>query len=145
MPFFIIFLILPLAEIAAFAAAADEIGFFTALALLILNIVIGIVVVQNQGLKTVFGLRNAFDRRQTPLGDIFDGFCQVSAGILLIIPGFLTDILGFMLLIPLVRQFLRYIIRRHTTWVVDIQTTASEDIIEGEYEHIPKDRLNRPD
>ena len=139
MPFFIIFLILPFAEIAAFAAMADEIGFFSALAFLVLNIVIGVAVIQNQGLKTVFGLRDAVDRRQTPLGVIFDRFCLVVAGFLLIIPGFITDIFGYALLIPYLRRFLRHIIKTRTSWA------SNDDIIEGEYEHIPKDRLDRPD
>ena len=79
-----------------------------------------------------------------PLNEMFDGFCLVAAGALLITPGFLTDTIGFALLLPPVRAALRSAIKKHTRWsayyetgdMYEPQRPRSPEIIEGEYERL---------
>lgn len=146
MPFIILFLVLPFVELAVFANVSEHIGLWTTLSLALITAIIGGAVVKYQGIQTLFGMRIALEQGQMPLSEIFDGFCLVAAGALLITPGFVTDTIGFALLVPAFRSFLRHIIRNHTQWSVASEQNWNSrnqrregDIIEGEYEHVDGD------
>ena len=118
---------------------SDEIGLGSALLFALLTAIIGGSVVRMQGMQTILSIRESMDHGRIPTSEIFDGFCLVAAGALLITPGFLTDAIGFSLLIPLFRTFLRGIIKNHTTWSVNTsgfthRAPRDPNIIEGEYE-----------
>lgn len=136
MPFFIILLILPLIEIMVFASVADEIGFFMALLLLIVSGVTGMTLLRQQGLHTAFTLQQAMHTGRLPAEDIFDGLCRTAAGLLLIIPGFVTDILALLLLIPVMRRGLHKVMSK--------KMPSEGEVLEGEYERVEEDheRLN---
>lgn len=144
MPFLVIFILIPFVELAVFASVSEHIGIWTTLSLAFLTAILGGFLVKYQGLQTIIAMREAMDRGQMPLTEIFDGFCLVAAGALLITPGFVTDSVGFALLIPPVRAGLRHLIRTHTTWAVSAGTdewsgrasSFDGDIIEGEYERM---------
>lgn len=151
MPFIIIFFILPFVEIAVFMKVGDEIGLMTTLILAFATAVIGGLLVRHQGLQTLFSLRRNVEAGQMPVREIFDGFCLVAAGALLIIPGFVTDTAGFLLLIPQIRE----ILRRAVAGYLEVRVTgtkakdapassphrpASGGVIEGEYKRIDEDK-----
>ena len=141
MPFLIIFIVIPLIELAIFAAVTDKIGLWTALLLALFTAIIGGNVVRMQGLKTIVSMRGSMDQGRIPTSEIFDGFCLVAAGALLITPGFLTDAIGFSLLVPIFRDWMRQFIKDHTNLGVDaagFQYRSDNDptIIEGEYEDL---------
>ena len=145
MPFFLIFVIIPLLELFIFAAVSEHIGLLTALLFALLTAIIGGSVVKFQGLQTLGSMRTSMDRGRIPAAEIFDGFCLVAAGALLITPGFLTDAIGFSLLIPHFRRFLREIIKKHTNFTIETsgfrdQRYQDPDIIEGEYENLDPDQ-----
>ncbi|MCE7886475.1 MAG: FxsA family protein [Alphaproteobacteria bacterium PRO2] len=131
MPFYVLFIIFPLMELWAFVEVCGEIGFITAVLLLIASALIGGALVRYQGFQTVLAMHDSFDRGRIPAGELFDGFCIVAAGVLLIAPGFITDILAVLLLVPRLRGLLKSFLRRQPGW-----TTADSGIIEGEYERI---------
>lgn len=146
MPFLIIFIVIPFTELAIFASVSEHIGIWTTLSLAFLTAIIGGMLVKYQGFHTFLSMRQALDSGKMPLTEIFDGFCLVAAGALLITPGFLTDTIGFALLVPPVRAALRHFIRTHTSWAVSAgtqewrsRTTDHEDIIEGEYERMDEE------
>jgi len=144
MPFLIIFVVIPLIELFLFAALSDVIGLFTALLFALFTAVLGGSLVKQQGIQTLLSLQNRMDKGQMPLNEIFDGLCLVSAGALLITPGFLTDGIGFALLVPKFRQFLRYVIKEHTNWATQSGTftrnsSNDDDIIDGEYKNLDDD------
>ena len=107
MPFLLIFLGIPLVEIAVFMAVGEQIGVGTTLFLALITAIIGGIVIKHQGISTFMAVQNSLQRGNMPLYELFDGFCLVAAGALLITPGFVTDFIGFMLLLPPFRGFFR--------------------------------------
>lgn len=142
MAFLIIFIIIPLVELAIFIAVSDLIGLGTALLLVLLSAIVGGGMVRHQGLQTLASVSAALEQGRVPLSALFDGICLVAAGALLIVPGFLTDMLGILLLVPSMRAFLRGAIRDHTDWglAAPEDPVSHPSVIEGEYE-----RVERPD
>ena len=92
---------------------------FNALLLALLTAVIGGAVVRHQGLQTLHAVQQAMSMGKMPLGELFDGICLIIAGATLITPGFITDTIGFLLLIPQFRKALQDAIKTHTSWTVE--------------------------
>jgi UPF0716 protein FxsA len=153
MIFLTIFVIIPFIEILLFMSIGAKIGMMTTLLLAFLTAVIGGSIVRQQGLHTLKAIQLSVDRGQIPLDELFDGICLIIAGATLITPGFLTDTIGFLLLIPAFRNIVRYGLRKHTKFGVetfgpDFQApprgqgytqTPPQDIIEGDYERLDED------
>ena len=145
MPFFIIFLLIPFIEIAVFIWVGGQIGIGVTLLLTFLTAVIGGLIIKYQGLFTVSTMRDTLTRGALPVKEIFDGFCLVTAGAMLITPGFVTDIIGFTLLVPPVRDAIRDRIAqsRHFQFKAGSHdgtdhrsNTPPPGVIEGEYERV---------
>ena len=146
MPLFLIFLILPLAEFYCFAMVGARIGFITAICLIFLAFFIGAALIKAQGMRNVLNLQRSMKPGQMPLNSLFDSLCQIAAGLLFMTPGFLTDILGVLLLIPSARNIMRGWIHKNTAWEMHgtykefrAQRPYDPDIIEGEYERLDPD------
>jgi len=99
-------------EIAVFGAVAGEIGFFAALLSCFAAGAVGVILVQQQGLGLLVRLRDAANRGLMPMNEMFDAACLMAAGILMIFPGFVSDAVGLVLLIPMLRQHLRSTLAR---------------------------------
>jgi UPF0716 protein FxsA len=100
---------IPFLEIALIIKAGQTIGFWQTFLLILLAMVAGIYVIYEQGLQ---GLRRSIDamsRGHSSAGPLLDGAFVILAGFLLIFPGFITDLIGLLLLIPPLR-------RRFSTW-----------------------------
>ena len=141
MPFLILFVVIPLVELGIFAAVSEHIGLGTALLFALFTAIIGGNLVRMQGIQTIMSMRGSMDQGRIPVSELFDGFCLVAAGALLITPGFLTDAIGFSLLVPQFRSVLKHVIKNHTNWSVNAQGFSSRaphdpTIIEGEYENL---------
>ncbi|ALG70305.1 exlusion protein FxsA [Azospirillum thiophilum] len=109
----LLILLLPILEIVGFIQVGDWLGAGPTIGLLALSVVVGVLLVRHQGLASLTRAQAAAARGEAPIGTVLDGFCAVLAGILLIIPGFLTDLLGLALLIrPLRRGIGRWLLRR---------------------------------
>ncbi|WP_207455743.1 FxsA family protein [Azospirillum sp. SYSU D00513] len=102
----LLFLLLPIAEIAAFAQVGDWIGALPTVGLVLLSIVAGSLLLRRQGLSVLRRAQEAAARGEDPVGAVFEGFCIVVAAFLLIVPGFLTDIVGLLLFVRPVRNAL---------------------------------------
>lgn len=109
----LLILLLPILEIVGFIQVGDWIGAGPTIGLLALSAVVGVLLVRHRGLSSLSRAQAAAARGEAPIGTVLDGFCAVLAGILLIIPGFLSDILGLVLLIgPLRRGIGRWLLGR---------------------------------
>ena len=103
--FFLIFIGLPALEIFLMIKMGGIIGALNTVALIFLTAIIGIYYARIQGIKTLkSGVTNLYQNK-APIYEIMSGASIAIAALLLIFPGFLTDIVGFLLLIPFSRKF----------------------------------------
>lgn len=109
----LLILLLPILEIVGFIQVGDWIGAGPTIGLLLLSAMLGVFLVRHRGLASLTRAQTAAAQGEAPIGAVLDGFCEVVAGILLIIPGFVTDLLGLLLLIrPLRRGIGRWLLAR---------------------------------
>ena len=102
----LVFIGVPIAEIAVFIEAGEQFGFWPTIGMVVLTAVLGTALLRHQGLQTVARVQNSLDRGEVPVDELFAGICLMAAGLLLLIPGFLTDSVGFALLLPGIRNIL---------------------------------------
>ena len=104
--FFIIFVGLPALEIFLMIKIGEQIGALNAIILIFLTAVIGVFYARVQGIQTLrSGLVNLYQNK-APIYELLAGASIAFAALLLIIPGFLTDLIGFIILIPFTRNIL---------------------------------------
>lgn len=103
MPLFLIFLAIPLIEIALFVVIGGEIGVFPTLAMVVVTAIAGSALLRWQGIQTLNRIRTELENRRLPARPIADGAMIAVAGLLLLTPGFFTDFCGFLLFVPGVR------------------------------------------
>ena len=108
MAFFILLamIAMPIAEIAVFIQAGDQFGLWPTLGAIILTAVAGTTLLRQQGFDTLRRIQASADRGEMPVRELFDGFCLLIAGALLLTPGFITDSIGFALFLPPFRRVL---------------------------------------
>ena len=94
----------PLIEIALFIQVGGWIGLWPTIATVILTALFGTALLRRQGLATLRRARTEMEAQRLPVRELFDGACLLAAGILLLTPGFLTDAVGFILLVPPLRS-----------------------------------------
>ncbi len=103
----LVFTIIPLIELAILIKLGTIIGLGKTLLIVILTGMTGAILVKMQGLKILYKIRDEINMCLVPAKYLFDGFLIFVAGILLITPGLLTDIIGFLILIPHIRNALK--------------------------------------
>lgn len=146
MPFLILFLCLPILEIITFIVVSSEIGFLTALAATILTSLAGFALIKLQGVFTLDAVRESLSNRKSPVAEIFGGLFIIIAAVALIIPGFITDFIGLIFLIPALQGFIkaRFVNRNNMSSEPSKSTFRNQDIdhniIEGEYERVDNDK-----
>jgi len=107
MPFiFLAFILVPIAEIAVFIEVGGVIGLWATIGIVILTAIVGTSLLRSQGLAAFGRAQTAMSEGRLPVEEVIHGFCLVIAGALLLTPGFLTDIAGFLLFVPPVRLVL---------------------------------------
>jgi len=115
--FFLIFIVLPALEIFFMIKIGSEIGALSTLALIFLTAILGVFFARVQGIQTLrSGLVNLYQNK-VPIYELISGASIAIAAVLLIVPGFLTDLIGFILLIPFTRRVLFKIIFKNKTTV----------------------------
>lgn len=102
-----IFLFFILVEAFTLFVVAGEIGFFTTFCLWLLSAFIGVLVIRKQGMDMLMRAQGVVKQNGVPVDNLFGGLCLVFAGLLFLMPGFISDIFAFCLLIPFIRQFLQ--------------------------------------
>ncbi len=102
----LVFIGVPIAEIAVFIEAGERFGLWSTIGLVVLTAVLGTALLRHQGLKTLARVQNSLNRGEVPVGELFAGICLLAAGLLLLTPGFLTDSVGFALFVPGMRNIL---------------------------------------
>ena len=137
--FFLIFIGLPALEIFLMIKIGDEIGALNTISLIFLTAIIGIYYARIQGIQTLrSGILNLYQNK-APINELISGASIAFAALLLIIPGFITDLFGFLLLIPLTRNAIfKLAIRKKT---VVRESNKENRTIDGEIIKKDKDEL----
>ena len=134
-----VFVLAPLAEIYVLIKVGSEVGALNTIALCILTAVAGAMLIRIQGISTVLRIRTALDRGEVPALELLEGAQLAVAGALLLTPGFVTDTLGFIVLVPAVRRAAaRALIERYSTRMQPPPGGGPRDpdVIEGEYRRL---------
>ena len=109
----IFMLVLPIAEIATFVWVGSRIGVGLTLLLVVLGVVIGLWLVRRQGFATAGRVQAMLARGESPAPGVLEGMALLAAGMLFLLPGFLTDIAAMLLLIPPLRRWFIRLYLRH--------------------------------
>ena len=137
-PFLLIFICLPALEIYLLIKVGGHVGAFNTVALIFLTAVIGIYFAKHQSMQTFkSGMVNLYQNK-IPIYEMMSGASIAIAALLLIIPGFFTDFLGFLLLIPFTRKILLKMALKNKT-KEDIK--SQNKTIDGEVIDSNKDEL----
>ena len=126
--FVVLLLAVPLIELVVIIKVGSAIGAFETVALLVLCSLVGVWLVKQQGLAVLRRAQREADAGRVPTASLLDGVLLLVAGGLLIFPGFVTDIVGALLLLPPVRYVLRrLLVARYGRRVATVVVTGSPD------------------
>ena len=131
-PIFLTIIFVPVIEIYLLIKIGSEIGAITTILLIFIAAILGIYYAKYEGLNTLRSGFNQLKRNETPTYEMLSGAAIAFAAVLLIIPGFATDLLGFLLIFPLTRKFIfNGLFKKFNT-----VNTRKNDFIDGEYEDL---------
>ncbi|MFP3881328.1 MAG: FxsA family protein [Actinomycetota bacterium] len=143
MRFLTLFAVIAIAEMATFFWVESRIGLGWALVLALATAVIGSYLVRRAGFSVLGRIRQKMNRAELPGRELSHGAAILVAGAFLISPGFITDTLGFLLLLPAMREMIHGVISKRLTSRVTVMTsnfqTPPRDVIQGEVIDIDPD------
>ena len=126
----LLIILVPILEIYLFIKIGSQIGAFTTISLIFLTAIIGVFYARHEGLNTLKSGLSQLYKNQMPLFELMSGAALAIAAFLLILPGFATDILGFLIIFPLTRKIIFNSFANKKKGEMHIK----DDLIEGEYE-----------
>ena len=122
-------ILLPVIEIYLFIKIGSQIGAFNTISLIFITAIIGIIYARYEGFNTLRSGLSQLVKNELPAYEIISGAAIAFAALLLIIPGFATDIIGFFLIFPLTRKL---ILKKFSSNI----KKKNDDFIDGDYEEI---------
>ena len=132
-------ILIPAIEIYLFIKIGSQIGALTTILLIFTTAIVGIYYAKYEGLNTLKSGFVQLSKKETPADEIISGAAIAIAALLLIIPGFATDILGFLIIFPLTRK----LIFKKFTKNLKTQKTKKNNFIDGEFEDIEENNNDR--
>ena len=128
-------ILFPIVEIYLFIKIGSGIGAFNTISLIFITAIIGIVYARYEGLNTLKSGFSQLIKNEIPAYELISGAAIAFAALLLILPGFATDIIGFLLVFPLTRNlFFGRLIKKYKK-----ETISKKPYIDGEFENIDDD------
>jgi len=127
--FILVILLIPIVEIYLFIKIGSQIGAFNTIILVIITAIVGIYYVKYEGLNTLRSAVKQVVKNEVPIYEIISGAALAFAAFLMILPGFLTDLIGLLIIFPWTRKiFLKKISLK--------KQKNNKNFIDGEYEDI---------
>ncbi len=126
----LLIILVPIIEIYLFIKIGSQIGAFTTISLIFLTAIIGVYYARYEGLNTLRSGVSQLYKNQMPLFELMSGAALAVAAFLLILPGFATDLLGFLIIFPFTRKIIFNLFAKNKKNEVYVK----DDLIEGEYE-----------
>ena len=108
----LLFTVVPVVELALLIKIGQHIGVSYTLAIVILTGIVGAYLARSQGFRTLRRIQEDINQGLMPADKIFDGVMILCGGILLLTPGFVTDLIGFMALVPFTRHLIKLWLKR---------------------------------
>lgn len=133
---FFLFLIVPIIEIGLFIVIGQAIGLVPTLLGVVVTAVIGSMIIRRQGLSLISEIQRHMQAGALPAGQLFEGLLLGIAGALLMTPGYFTDLMGFLLLIPPIRALIyrylrsKFTIASFTTATSSRSPLPEEDVVD---------------
>ena len=129
---------IPIIEIYLFIKIGSQIGAFNTISLIFLTAIIGVAYARHEGFNTLKSGISGLMKNEIPIYEIISGATLAFAAILLILPGFATDILGMLLVFPFTRQlFIKFFSKNYYK---NKSTTEEKNFIDGEYKDMDDDK-----
>ena len=128
-------ILVPIVEIYLFIKIGAKIGAFNTILLILLTAITGIIYARYEGLNTLRSAYLQLVKQETPIYEIISGAAIAFAALLLIIPGFATDLVGFLIIIPFTRKLFLGKISTN----LEKKKSDKNNFIDGEYEDIEDD------
>ena len=128
-------ILVPIIEIYLFIKIGSEIGALITIILIFVTAFLGIIYARYEGLNTLKSGFVQMIKNEMPVYEIISGAAITFAAVLLIIPGFATDIVGFLLILPFTRKLILKLISSRFR----VKKKMNEKFIDGEYEEIEKE------
>jgi UPF0716 protein FxsA len=130
---FLAFTIIPIVEIAIFLMLGQAIGIWPTLLGILVTAVLGAVLLRVQGMTLLAEIRETIGRGRLPARALADAMLVGIAGVLLLTPGYFTDVLGILLLVPPVRSLIYGYLRRQFTVVTPATGPRTIDLDAGDF------------
>ena len=128
-------ILIPIVEIYLFIKIGSQIGAFTTIFLVFFTAVVGVYYARYEGINTLRSGMTQIIKNQIPAHELISGAAIAFAAVLLIIPGFATDLIGFLLIIPITRRLILGRLNKK----FENKETKKSDFIEGEFEDVEDD------
>ena len=128
-------ILIPIVEIYLFIKIGSQIGAFTTIFLVFFTAVVGVYYAKYEGINTLRSGMTQIIKNQIPAHELISGAAIAFAAVLLIIPGFATDLIGFLLIIPITRRLILGRLNRK----FENKEAKKSNFIEGEFEDIEDD------
>jgi len=128
-------ILIPIVEIYLFIKIGSQIGAFTTIFLVFFTAVVGVYYARYEGINTLRSGMMQIIKNQIPAHELISGAAIAFAAVLLIIPGFATDLIGFLLIIPITRRLILGRLNKK----FENKETKKSNFIEGEFEDIEDD------
>ena len=126
----LLIILVPILEIYLFIKIGGQIGAFTTISLIFFTAIIGVYYARYEGLNTLRSGISQLYKNQMPFFELMSGAALAVAAFLLILPGFATDLLGFLIIFPFTRKIIFNLLSKTKKNEVYVK----DDLIEGEYE-----------
>ncbi|WNC16233.1 FxsA family protein [Brevibacillus brevis] len=108
----VLFIVVPAIELWGIISVGQVIGGWNTVALIILTGIVGAWLAKQQGMQVIRMLQFQLSRGQMPTETLIDGALVLAGGIMLLAPGFISDVLGLLLLIPYTRLIVRHLLKK---------------------------------
>ena len=128
-------ILVPIVEIYLFIKIGAKIGAFNTILLIFITAITGIIYARYEGLNTLRSAYSQIIKQETPAYEIISGAAIAFAALLLIIPGFATDIIGFLIILPITRK----LILGKVSTKIKKRESNKKNFIDGEFEDIEDD------
>ncbi len=132
----LLIILIPILEIYLFIKIGSQIGAFTTISLIFFTAIVGVFYARYEGLNTLKAGVTQLYKNQIPLFELMSGAALAFAALLLILPGFATDVLGFLLIFPITRKLIFFLLAKKKK----VELHGKDDLIEGEF--VDKDNEN---